>query len=134
MKNLYIIGDSFAAPSMQKVGNEYHVETWSTLLKNNISEYEVFINGEASIDAQTILENWLKLLPHINDDDIIIICLPSLTRIRLPLKMDKNFLTTNTKLKMRFVAGNIINQSFGMIDFSEFMHKLLTFIIKLQHL
>jgi hypothetical protein len=38
------------------------------------------------MDTQTIIENWIKLLPYIKEDDVIIICASDISRARYPFK------------------------------------------------
>jgi len=118
MKKIFIIGDSFASPSMKKVEDIFFVETWSSLIKNNIRTYKTFINGQASIDTQTILDTWIKLLPNLTNDDIVIVCLPSFSRIRLPLIKEKWYLSTQKTL-VRFVGGNINDCNNKAINYGE---------------
>jgi hypothetical protein len=116
MKRIFIIGDSFASPSMKNMKDTFFVETWSTLIKNNVKTYRTFINGQASIDTQTILDTWLKLIPNLTNEDIVIVCLPSFSRIRLPLVKEKWFLTADNTY-MRFVGGNINDINNSVINY-----------------
>lgn len=87
---LWVLGDSFCTeceiPSIR----------WSTIVRNYLTNkykrgcllnYYNYAGG--SMDTQTIIENWIKLLPYIKENDGIIICASDISRARYPLKESK---------------------------------------------
>lgn len=80
---IYILGDSFCAwgyPMDGKVffwGNQLHKEFEET--------HDLIVDAFPSRDVQTILDNWIKILPRITKDDIFVACIPFFIRIRVPL-------------------------------------------------
>ena len=115
MNNLYIIGDSFTGVDKEYRGVE--INSWTYRIINNIKNYNVFVESFPSIDAQTIIDNWIKLLPNITNDDILIICFPTFTRIRLPIikdKINKNLL---------FTGGNIDDETKKHVEYNEILDK-----------
>lgn len=84
---LIILGDSFCTPNylsadINEIQNYFWVDDVEAHFKNT---HELILDSKASRDVQTIIDNWIKLLKHINKDDIIIICIPFFFRIRVPL-------------------------------------------------
>ena len=71
-------------------------------------EFETIIDAQPSRDANTILENWIKVIPHLKEDDFLVICFPTLTRTRLPF--DKKSLEVQRK-----VVCEELNRSLGGI-------------------
>jgi hypothetical protein len=76
---LFIIGDSFARPSND--GSFYGKN-----LRNDFPELEVVIAGVGSRDAQSIIDDWTKILPQLDEKDYLIVALPVFSRTRLPLE------------------------------------------------
>ena len=78
---LFIIGDSFAAPSND--GSFY-----GKILREELPEMEVSWDGQGSRDVQSIIDDWIKLLPHLTENDYLIVAIPVFFRTRLPLSED----------------------------------------------
>lgn len=98
---LFILGDSFCYNIVKHDGNDY---LWVDNIKNYFSDnYEIVVSAYPSRDAQTIIDNWIKILPTLTKDDIIIICIPFYTRIRVPLIKDDYMIT-------KWSDGEIINR------------------------
>lgn len=120
MRKFIVIGDSFVmSPSKEHDINSRHVlSTWTKLLKDNISNFDVIIDGQPSRDVQTIIDKWTISLPYLNEDDILIICLPTFYRTRLPLKKDKwyGYEYENYKFINKFVGANSYQQGDDTID------------------
>ena len=87
MKNVFIIGDSFCTKRSDKIQD---LIFWVDELKLNLLEFNIMCDGEPSRDSQTIIDNWVKIIPLIDNDDFLIICLPNFGRTRLPLS-EKNY-------------------------------------------
>ncbi len=90
MKNkLYIAGDSFCEarnypyPGPQSGDFYFWVEDLSDYLKDT---HDLILDSKGSRDAQTIIDNWIKIIPHLKSDDILIVCMPCFFRVRLPLE------------------------------------------------
>lgn len=106
---LYISGDSFCEsrnypyPGPQE-GKQY---AWF----NDVSEYfkdshEFILDSYGSRDVQTILDNWIKIIPNLKPNDILIICIPMFIRQRVPLRK-KDWMVnkwSNGEIVNRFVT------------------------------
>ena len=125
-----IIGDSFCRSSsdLPKRPNEDYC-FWVDSLKSKLNKknliggnyVEVITDAEPSRDAQTIFENWIKLIPKINEDDFLIVCFPSLKRTRLPFdKKDYTRVSSLDKkidLVTRFVGTPSYHNSYQDLEF-----------------
>lgn len=98
---LYILGDSFCDGGDTFEDTQY---CWYYFLEESLKEtHELVLDSFGSRDTQTMIDNWIKFIPRMTKDDIIIICFPTLIRIRLPLhekdymfnEIDDNFKITN---------------------------------------
>ena len=87
MEKIFIIGDSFCTDRQNENNN---LIFWVNELKKNLSTFEIICDGDPSRDVQTIIDNWIKIIPLMNDSDYTIICLPYFRRTRLPLS-EKNY-------------------------------------------
>ena len=77
---IYVLGDSFCHSYTNT--NEF----WPIRLSNYLGNgYELVVNAFPSRDVQTIIDNWIKLLKDIHEDDILIVCIPFFIRLRVPL-------------------------------------------------
>ena len=83
--NLYVIGDSFATPQSYAKGNEDGSHFWCDIIQKNHSNLNVYVSGDSSRDAQTIIDIWIKLLPTLTKTDMLVIIVPFFNRTRLPL-------------------------------------------------
>ncbi len=85
--SLWILGDSFCTEADNP-------PRWANLLLNFLikkyngnrrsTRYYNYAGG--SMDTQTIIEIWIKLLPYIKENDAIIICASDISRARYPFK------------------------------------------------
>jgi hypothetical protein len=89
---LWIFGDSFCTEST-------HPDRWTEILLQYFqSKYEsrfatrYYNYAQGSMDTQTIIDNWIKALPHMHEDDAIVVCTSDISRTRFPLK--PNFVHT----------------------------------------
>jgi hypothetical protein len=96
---LFIIGDSFATPSND--GSFY-----GKILREEFPEIEVSWGGQGSRDVQSIIDDWIKLLPHLTENDYLIVAIPVFFRTRLPLSEDNwgDIGLTGMNLIKRFVG------------------------------
>lgn len=98
---LFILGDSFCT-HICHINGIGHI--WVDKIKPHFSDnYEIVVSAYSSRDVQTIIDNWIKLLPTLTKDDIIIICIPFYTRIRVPLNKDDYMIT-------EWSGGEIVNR------------------------
>jgi hypothetical protein len=89
---IYVLGDSFCHDGHLHLDKFYF---WVKMLSDFFKEdYEIINDSYPSRDVQTIIDNWIKLIKHIKEDDILIICIPFFTRIRVPLD-EKDFMIKN---------------------------------------
>lgn len=84
---LIVLGDSFCheigPPYVTKEESEYF---WVKNLHSAFNDtHELVLNSLPSRDVQTIIDNWIKLLKYIKEDDILVIGIPFFIRIRVPL-------------------------------------------------
>lgn len=104
MNKIFIIGDSFCFSGHVHKGHEYF---FANYLKEEFKDtHEVVVDAYPSRDVQTIMDNWIKIIPSLTEDDILIIGIPFFTRIRVPLA-EKFYVTTewsDGKLETRFVT------------------------------
>ena len=75
---IVIIGDSFASGNLSWFYGSF-LEKW-------LPGFEVIRDAGSSRDSQTITEQWIKFLPHLDGNDFLIVVFPFLGRTRLPLK------------------------------------------------
>jgi hypothetical protein len=88
--NLFVIGDSFCRDTfyVKPTLNQNKV-FWANELSYKLGT-NLICDGEPSRDVQTIIDNWIKVLPHIKPEDYLVICIPFFKRTRLPLS-EKNY-------------------------------------------
>jgi hypothetical protein len=79
---LWIFGDSFTNAADKSKG-EMH---WTQIVSNKFKGKEYQVSSKGSRDFQTILDIFLRNLKNISKDDFVILVIPSLGRVRLPLK------------------------------------------------
>jgi hypothetical protein len=104
VKKIFIIGDSFCT---KRIDEKQELIFWVDELKNELSQFKVICDGSPSRDAQTIIDNWIKIIPLINDNDFLMICLPHFGRTRLPLseKNYRNFKDDNDLIYINRLIG-----------------------------
>lgn len=83
---LWIFGDSFCAEATQPnrwTQNllEYFHEKFESRFVTRYYNY-----AQGSMDTQTIIDNWIKLLPYMKENDAIVVCVSDISRTRFPLK------------------------------------------------
>ncbi len=91
---LWVLGDSFCTEADNP-------PRWTILLLNYLnkkynnkarSKFVGYYNyAGASMDTQTIIENWVKLLPYMKEGDAIVVCLSDISRARYPLKQSEHY-------------------------------------------
>lgn len=88
MKNkIYILGDSFCSHITYYNNRGEHKFYWVKGFWNEFKKtHDLVVDAMPSRDAQTIIDNWIKLLKQIKKDDILIVCIPFFFRIRVPLR------------------------------------------------
>lgn len=107
MKDNIIItlGDSFTFGSINynKIGCDD--TTWPNLISKHYQKtHDILNNSMPGRDVQTIIDNWIKVIPKLKKNDILIVGIPSLQRWRKPMDYD-SWLTKqvgNVKLTNRF--------------------------------
>ena len=75
---LFIIGDSFACASQD--GSFY-----GNFLQDNFPEIDIIPIGRPSRDVQSIIDDWIKLLPILKKNDYLIVAIPTFDRTRFAL-------------------------------------------------
>ncbi len=120
MKKILIIGDSFCRKTdwVKNRKNE-NKDFWIDILKYNLENREIIVNAQASRDIQTIIENWIRCIKYLNEDDFLFICLPYFRRSRLPLE-NKYYYDTkieNDIIYDRFVGTHSYSNKFESLEF-----------------
>lgn len=78
-QKLWIIGDSFA-------DLPFGDECWGYILYKNFVGKYMHVSTKSSRDVQNIIDIFLRNLKNINNEDLVILFLPTLARHRLPLE------------------------------------------------
>jgi len=122
-------------------------DSWVTNLFNNYVEgtkcpirsfwtnegYSSYFLGDPSRDTQTVLDIWIKCIPHLTPDDLLVIFLPVFNRTRLPTNEKQNVYTLDnvTKINNYFQGTKSYNPMFTFLemwgnqyDFNYFNDKL----------
>lgn len=84
---LWVFGDSFCAEGEDPVNRwtSNLLEYFNTAYEHkHLTKYYNYAQG--SCDTQTIIDNWIKLLPYMKENDAIVVCLSDISRTRFPLK------------------------------------------------
>jgi len=115
MNKLIVLGDSFCMKCIENIKTRLNEENcfWGDLVKKELKDnFEVIIDAQPSRDANTILENWIKVISNLTENDFLIVCFPSLTRTRLPFdKTDYKILqSSDEKIK-------IVNRFYGTASY-----------------
>lgn len=91
INRIFIIGDSFCdfhPHHRNDFDNEkYPHIKWNQWLTWEYPNIEIINDAFGSRDLQTIIDNWIKLLPQLKSDDFLILCIPSYFRQRVPLSV-----------------------------------------------
>lgn len=104
---LWIFGDSFCQEDARWTG--YLGKYFESKYSRNQSKIRWYNYAEGSSDTQTILDNWIRILPYMKEDDVIVVCLSDISRARFPLKM-QNIVTLPPRENPH--QGPIINSYF----------------------
>lgn len=125
MSKLVIIGDSFVLPVYYSKNYNIDSDYWVNVLTqfDMFKDKELYVDGRGGRDVQTIIDNWIKVLPILNEDDFLIIAIPFFKRTRIPIK----------KYNKEFNKIGIINRFIGTSSWTnneqifDFMDCELTF-------
>ena len=120
MNKIIIIGDSFCGKMDWVIPQPNEPKSfWPDVLKDKCINHQVIVDSFPSRDVQTIIENWIRVIKHLKEDDFLIICLPYFRRTRLPLledhytqsKIDEDTLYT------RFVGTPSYSNNYTSLEF-----------------
>jgi hypothetical protein len=118
---IMVIGDSFAmAPNPNDlIGYDKDDYFWVDVLKKNYPESKFFIDGVPSRDVQTMVDNWIKLIPTINPEDFLIVGFPYMGRTRLPAKLGQGMYTDDNEFVYfdRFIGTRQFNNKYNELEF-----------------
>jgi len=89
MSNLVIIGDSFSFGNLNSNNKQCNSITWMELVSQNFKNHKLLLHAWPGRDVQTIIDAWIKLIPKLKEDDILVIGFPIIQRWRTPMDMDK---------------------------------------------
>lgn len=88
---LWVLGDSFCT----EAENPFR---WPKSILEYLREnygrhysYRYYNYAGGSMDTQTIIENWIKLLPYMKENDAIVVCASDISRARYPFKEPGNY-------------------------------------------
>lgn len=83
---LWVLGDSFCAEATMP--NRWTSNLLDYFQQNYESRFATryYNYAQGSMDTQTILDNWIKLLPYMREEDAIVVCVSDISRTRFPLK------------------------------------------------
>jgi hypothetical protein len=120
MNKIMIIGDSFCVgrSTIRERPNE-EKSFWPDVLNEKLADYNVIIDSHPSRDTQTIIENWIRCIKHLDENDFLIICLPYFRRTRLPLDK-KHYLQTKINddtIYTRFIGTPSYNNDDTYLEF-----------------
>jgi hypothetical protein len=142
MGRIFVIGDSFSLPLYNVQHWDSKSMYWVELLKQLTGNNNMVVDGVANRDTQTIIDNWIKLLPHLNSDDVLILIFPYSKRTRLALDKKKWFGTMTThkypndiEITNRFIGTELYDNTKNNQYDLEFWGKQYTRseIIKMLH-
>lgn len=95
MSNVIILGDSFSNNTCNK--NEINKDiAWFIELKKYLNDRNFLNISRGSKDFQSIIDEWIKLIPLLDENDILIIWFPHLSRFRIPL-IEENYISNKFK-------------------------------------
>lgn len=102
-QKLWIFGDSFAQIRHGSL-------SWQEILRSKFIGKDAIVTSRGGRDIQTIIDLFLKSLHLINDDDFVILIIPSSVRIRYPLntpisKLELNNISIMDGLKESIADG-----------------------------
>ena len=92
MNKIIIIGDSFCGKMdwVRPQPNETK-SFWPDVLKDKFVDYQVIVDSYPSRDIQTIIENWIRVIKHLKENDFLIM-LDSKIKIEKRKKNTKKFI------------------------------------------
>lgn len=123
MKNpnsdLWIIGDSFS--EMNSEGNY-----WTDLIIKSFNGNNKYVNACPGRDTQTIMDLFYKNIHNITDDSLVIIFLPSLSRLRYPKnsKYHKTFLESGIHKEINDNVKHNFDELFLHYPFEDYENNL----------
>lgn len=120
MNKIIIIGDSFCGRMDWVIPRPGEPKSfWPDVLNENLIDYEVIVDSFPSRDIQTIIENWIRVIKYLKENDFLIICLPYFSRTRLPL--DKHDYTSvqigDNVIPTRFVGTPSYSNKHTSLEF-----------------
>jgi hypothetical protein len=112
--NLFVVGDSFCRDCFYvKESPNQNKCFWADDLSDKLNT-NLICDGEPSRDVQTIIDNWIKILPFIEPEDFLVISIPFFKRTRLPLSEKDYQLFERNEVK--YVNRFIGTASYNNID------------------
>lgn len=119
--HIYVIGDSFVMPpNPQHIPNHITEDFfWVDVISKNFPNHVVFTDGVPSRNYQSIIDNWIKILPKIKPEDFLVICLPFIGRTRLPLKSAQGMYDNSGEFYYldRFIGTKSYNKTYHELEF-----------------
>lgn len=82
---LWVLGDSFCDSRWSAIVSAYLTPSEKYPSPKHVKLYNY---AEGSMDTQSILDNWIKLLPYMKENDAIVVCVSDISRTRFPMKLE----------------------------------------------
>ena len=108
---IVVIGDSFATRiTVNRILTENQA-FWVDSLVNEFNDYEVIQDAMGGRDIQTIIDNWIRFLPNLTENDYVVICLTAFGRHRFPLD-EKEYYGIKSKDSQVSIVNRLISLPF----------------------
>ena len=109
-RKLWIVGDSFTG--VEK-------DCWISHIFKYFDGNSHHVSSAGSRDMQTILDIFLRNLYRINKDDLVILCIPTAQRVRLPRKTPKDDVEVSNELIMAKDKEEYKDYFIGLFNYEE---------------
>lgn len=87
--SLWVLGDSFCTEADLPHRWTLHILDYFQNKYSSRFATRYYNYAGGSMDTQTIIENWIKLLPYMKEGDAIIVCVSDISRARYPWKEER---------------------------------------------
>lgn len=114
-KKILFIGDSWVTNIFKSGCPEPTSEIFNFWIENGFNPYFL---GSPSRDTQTIIDIWIKYIPYLSKDDLLVIFLPIFGRTRLPNSDYGEHYVNNEipRFNDYFLGGKSYNPKFNFLE------------------
>jgi hypothetical protein len=109
-RKLWIVGDSFTG--VEK-------DCWISHILKYFDGNSHHVSSSGSRDMQTILDIFLRNLHRINKNDLVILCIPTAQRVRLPRKTPKDDVELSNELVLANHKEEYKDYFIGLFNYQE---------------